>query len=146
MVAEWILSAVTAGGYALVGAVATDAWETARSGVTHLFSRTNQRRADLATEWADDTSAEITAAPAGQQTQVRRRWEQTWQQRLADLVEEHPDLGEELRTWVDDLRRRLPAAEQARVNTFIARDHATQYNAPDGTITVNVGPDRSSTS
>ena len=142
MVAEWILSAVAAGGSALVGAVATDAWQTARSGVTRLFGRTDRRRADLAARWADETAAEITAAPAGQREQVRQRWEQTWQQRLADLVEEHPELGEELRTWAVGLCRQLPTAEQGRVNTFIARDHATQYNAPDGTITVNVGPNR----
>ncbi|GAB3955429.1 hypothetical protein GCM10027614_64670 [Micromonospora vulcania] len=63
-----------------------------------------------------------------------------WQQRLADLVEEHPELGEEVRVWAADLRQRLPASESKWVNTFIATDNATQYNAPGGSITVTNHP------
>jgi hypothetical protein len=60
----------------------------------------------------------------------------TWQQRLADLVEEYPEIGEELQAWVQQVQAQLPSAQQTWVNTFLARDHATQYNAPGGSITV----------
>ncbi|MFI6233288.1 hypothetical protein ACIBD9_06995 [Micromonospora sp. NPDC050784] len=136
MLEGWILSAVAAGGSALAGAVATDAWQSARTGVAGLFGRAGQRRAELAEVWADQTAAEIASAPAGQQVAVRQRLALVWQQRLADLVEEHPELGDELRIWAADLRRRLPALQSDWVNTFIASDNATQYNAPGGSITV----------
>lgn len=136
MLEGWLLSAATAGGSALIGAVATDVWQSARAGVCRLFGRAGQRRGDMAQGWADQTAAEITGAPSEQQIEVRQRLALLWQQRLADLVEEHPELGDEVRMWAADLRQQLPAAEKDWVNTFIAGGNATQYNAPGGSITV----------
>ncbi|MEH1168878.1 hypothetical protein V6V47_26175 [Micromonospora sp. CPCC 205539] len=136
MLEGWILSAVAAGGSALAGAAATDAWQSARAGIARLFGRAGQRRADLAEVWADETAAEIAAAPVRQQVEVRQRLALVWQQRLADLVQEYPDLDDELRGWAGELRQRLPAAQRHWVNTFVATDNATQYNAPGGSITV----------
>ena len=142
MIPEWLMSVVAAGGSAFVGAVATDAWTGARAAMGRLFGRGGPRRQEIAEQLADQTAAEIEAAPADRQIEVRERWAARWQDRLADLVAEYPDLGEELRAWAEQLRAELPTAQQTWVNTFIARDNAVQYNAPGGTITVTNSGDR----
>jgi hypothetical protein len=133
---DWLTSIAVAGGSALVSAAATDAWESARSGMAHLFGRGGQRRRDAAERWADQTATAIEQAPESDLAATRERLALAWQQRLADLIEEYPEFGEDLRSWVQHMQALLPAAEQTWVNTFVARDHATQYNAPGGSITV----------
>ncbi|MFC8615537.1 hypothetical protein ACFT9M_03815 [Micromonospora purpureochromogenes] len=140
MIPEWLLGVAAAGGSAFVGAAATDAWETARAGAVALFGRGGQRRTELVTRWADETAAEIEQTVEEQRLHVRERLAPIWQQRLADLVEEYPEVGEELRVWVQQLQERLPRPQQNWVNTFIARDKSQQYNAPGGSITLNASP------
>jgi hypothetical protein len=140
MIPEWLLSVAAAGGSAFVGAAASDAWQAARAGVVALFGRGGQRRGELAEQWADQTAAEIEQAPEEQRPQVRERLAPVWQQRLADLVQEYPEVGEELRAWAQRLQAQLPAAQQTWVQTYIARDHSHQYNAPHGSINVNTYP------
>ncbi|MFV2085747.1 hypothetical protein [Micromonospora sp. LOL_021] len=135
MVAEWLIAVAGAGGSALAGAVATDAWNVARGGLSKLFGRGGDRRAALAGRWADETAAAIEAAD--DRPAVLEREARTWQQRFADLLEEFPEAAEELREWADQVRRELPVAHQSTVNTFVARDDSTQYNALNGTITIH---------
>jgi hypothetical protein len=61
----------------------------------------------------------------------------TWQQRFADLLQEFPEAVEELGEWAEQVRSELPAAQQSFVNTFLARDNSTQYNAPGGNMTIH---------
>jgi hypothetical protein len=136
VVLEWLMQVVATGGSAFVGAAGTDTWQFARSGVVRLFGRGGQRRQDAVGRWADQTAAEIEQAPEAERTLLRERLALTWQQRLGDLVEEYPEVGEEVQAWVRQVQAQLPAAQQTWVNTFVARDHATQYNAPGGSITV----------
>jgi hypothetical protein len=136
MISDWLVPVVSAAGAALAGASATDAWQSARSGVVRLFGRAGQRQAELAQAWAEETATEIAAASAEERPQLVQQWAETWQRRLAGLIEEYPELADELQKWARDLRAQLPSAQQEWVNTFVARDHATQYNAPGGSITV----------
>jgi hypothetical protein len=133
---EWLMSVAAAGGSAFVGAATTDTWQGARNGIVRLFGHGGQRRRDAAERWAEQTATVIEQAPENERTAIRDRLAVTWHQRLADLVEEYPELGEELQSWVEQVQAQLPAAQQTWANTFIARGHATQYNAPGGSITV----------
>lgn len=65
MAVEWIAAATAAGGTALIGAAATDAWQTARDGVVKLFTRGGKRRADLVRDHLDRDAAMIEAAGPG---------------------------------------------------------------------------------
>lgn len=106
---DWLLPVVAAGGSAFVGAAGTDAWQSARSGVLRLFGRGGQRRRDAAERWADQTAAEIEQAPDAERTVLRERLALTWQQRLADLAEEYPEIGEELQAWARHVQEQLPS-------------------------------------
>jgi hypothetical protein len=90
---DWLMSVAAAGGSAFVGAAATDAWQGARNGMVRLFGRGGQRRRDAAERWADQTATVIEQAPENERTAIRERLAVTWQQRLADLVEEYPELS-----------------------------------------------------
>jgi hypothetical protein len=106
--------------------------------MARLFGQGGQRRRDAAVRWADQTATAIEQAPESERAATRERLAVTWQQRLADLVEEYPEAGEDLRSWVRQVQAQLPAAGQTWVNSFVARDNATQYNALGGSITVTI--------
>jgi hypothetical protein len=133
----WLITLAASGGSALVGAVATDAWQLARGGLTALFGRAGARRQELAAEQADQTAAEIEATSDAEQASVRDRLATRWQDRLVDFLTEFPEAEDELRAWAASVRAQLPAQHQNWMNLFVARDNATQYNAPGGSITVH---------
>ncbi|MFI7492948.1 hypothetical protein ACIBXA_31705 [Micromonospora echinaurantiaca] len=135
MVAEWAMTVAGVAGSALAGAVATDAWNAARGGLSKLFGRGGERRAELAGRWADETAAAVDVAD--DRSTALEREARTWQQRFSDLLEEFPEAAEDLREWATQVRSELPAAQQSFMNTFLAQHNSTQYNAPGGNMTIH---------
>ncbi|MGH3802017.1 MAG: hypothetical protein ACRDTD_18155 [Pseudonocardiaceae bacterium] len=123
-----------AGGSALVGAMATDAWQATRSGVARLFGRDGPAR-QTAIEVQLDGNAEL-VAQARDAEEVRRSLVPVWRLQLEALLREHPDVVEELRVLVAQVREALPALQQTWVQTNIARDQATQNIVQQGTLHV----------
>jgi hypothetical protein len=103
------------GGAALVGAAATDAWQTARAGFARLLSRGDSRRQQLAETRLDNTAAQVSGAAEAGRDEVRGRELAVWSARLADFVEEYPETAEELRALTEQVRSALPAAQQTWV-------------------------------
>jgi hypothetical protein len=120
MVAGWITGAASAGGTALIGAAATDAWQTARDGVVRLFARGGERRAELVRDHLDRDVAVIEAAGPGERDEVRARLLPAWQVRLADLLEEFPEAREELSAWAEQVRAQLPDVQASWVQNITA--------------------------
>jgi hypothetical protein len=137
VVPETLLVVLASGGSALVGAVATDAWQSARGGLVRLFAHAGQRRAETAAHWVDEMASELDRPELADRPEAERQWAQTWQQRLYDLAEEYPEIGDDIQAWARSVRAQLPADKQDRADTFISRDHSQQYNAPGGSITVH---------
>ena len=112
---------VAAFGTALVGAIATDAWQQVREVVAGLWRRVHPRRED------DDIGAEldelrerVLAARRDADADTEQALEGTWQVRLQQLLRADPDLAAELRRVLDQvLTPALTPAEQARVVTII---------------------------
>jgi hypothetical protein len=133
VVAEWIQQLATKGGAALVGAAATDAWQSARSGVVRLFGRAGSRRQDLAEVWLDEDAAALQNSGPDERVRLRSELAPAWQQRMADMLTEFPEMREELEAWINQVQSELPAAEQSWVQTnFAGRDayvvqHGNQY-------------------
>jgi hypothetical protein len=119
----------------LVGAAATQTWNTTRTGFLRLFHRGG--RHDLAERRLDDTSGEIErAADPAERDRVRAELVSAWQTRLGDLLEEHPEAVTELR----DLLRTLGADETKNVHTtnVTAYDQATVSVSHGGTINATI--------
>jgi hypothetical protein len=124
-----------AGGSALVGAMATDAWQATRSGVARLFGRGGSARQAAVEAQLDGNAALVAQAP--NPDEVRASLVPVWRLQLEALLREYPDVVEELRVLVGQVRESLPAAQQAWVQTNIARDQATQNIVQHGTLHVH---------
>jgi hypothetical protein len=120
------LSAATA----LVGQMATDAWE----GTKTLFLRVF-RRGEEGQETAVHAQLELGAAQVAGATDVERARQMllpAWQLQLETLLRDHPEVEAELREILTQIE--APQAAQEWHQTNIARDHGTTYAAQGGNV------------
>jgi hypothetical protein len=125
----------TAGGHALVGAMATDAWTATRSWVVGLFDRGGAAGQAAIEAQLDDHAALV--AHAEDPDEVREGLATVWRLQFQALLRQHPDLEGELRELVSRVHQALPAAQQTWVQTNIARDQARQNIVQHGTLHVH---------
>ncbi len=137
MLGEVAAALAEAGGSALVGAMATDAWQATRSGVARLFGRDGSARRAAIEAQLDGNAALV--AQAEDPDEVRASLVPVWRLQLEALLREYPDVVEELRVLVGQARESLPASQQAWVQTNIAHDRATQNIVQHGTLHVHPG-------
>ncbi|MGH3939357.1 MAG: hypothetical protein ACRDTG_12115 [Pseudonocardiaceae bacterium] len=135
MLIEALTALAGAGGAALVGAMATDAWTSTRSGVARLFGRAGAAQQAVIEAQLDGNAALV--AQADDPDEVRRSLVPVWRLQLEALLRQHPEAEQELRALVSQVREALPP--QTWVQTNIARDHATQYNVQHGNMHVHPG-------
>jgi len=117
MLNEVLLATASAGGAAVVQAMADDAWESVRATVTGWFARQAQEKAALATERLDRSAVAVRTADPDQADAVIARETALWTGKLEDLLTDHPDLLPEVQqlsrqhgstsvvnVWISDLR------------------------------------------
>ncbi|TXS76053.1 hypothetical protein EAO76_11505 [Streptomyces sp. sk2.1] len=127
-----------AGGTALVGAAATDAWTTARTGFARLLGRGDTRGELVAARRLDGTAAEVERIPEARREAVRGELVGSWTTRLGDLLEENPEAAVELRELISRVRAELPVTVQSGSQVNIANGGGVQHISQYGDI--NVGP------
>jgi hypothetical protein len=112
---------VAAFGTALVGAIATDAWQRVREAVAGLWRRVYpQREDDGIVAELDELREQVLVARRDGDTGTERALEGAWQLRLQQLLRADPALAAELQRMLDQvLTPALTPAEQARVGTII---------------------------
>src|SRR5580698_5378320 len=92
----------------LVAAAAGNAWEAARRGFARIMGRGNSTRTELAEHRLDETRQQL-------RDELRDGSERqdalitTWRTRLADLLEEDPDIADDLRALLGDLSADISA-------------------------------------
>src|SRR5271169_2546288 len=122
---------VAAFGTALVGAIATDAWQQVRKAVTGLWRRVHPLREDGGIgDELDELRDQVLAARRDGDVGTERALEGAWQLRLQQLLRADPALAAELQRVLDQvLTPALTPAEQTRVGTIImtgrSRDSST---------------------
>lgn len=135
MLAEALAALAGVGGTAVVGAMATDAWQATRSQVARLFRRGGRNRQAVVEAQLDHHAALVERS--GDPDQARQSLAGLWSLELQELLAEHPDAAEELQEVIEQVRAQLPARQQAWVQTNIARDQATQNIVQHGTLHVH---------
>ncbi|TXK42194.1 hypothetical protein [Nonomuraea sp. C10] len=138
MLTESLVALAASGGAALVGAMATDAWQATRSGVARLFSRQGPER-QAAVEAQLDGNV-VLVERAGDPGQARQKLVPVWEMALAQLLEEHPEVEAELRELVARVREALPDAQRVQHQYNIARDNSRQFSVMDGDINYYASP------
>ena len=112
---------VAAFGTALVGAIATDAWQQVHGAIVGLWRRVHPRRDDDAIgAELDELREQVLAARRDHDAGTERALEGAWQLRLGQLLRADRALEAELWRVLDQvLTPALTPAEQARVGTII---------------------------
>jgi hypothetical protein len=123
---EEIAALAAAGGATLVGAMATDAWEAARSGVARLLSRNDRRRAEVVEAQLEEDAALVRGA-GEDGDQVREELAPAWGRRLAAVLQENPGAADELRVLVERLRAEVPPQQQAWIQHVTATQGGTAF-------------------
>ncbi|MEV6668724.1 hypothetical protein [Streptomyces sp. NPDC051162] len=123
-----LIALASAGGTAVVSAMATDGWNTLRSGVVTLW---RQFRPDSASELEldlDTTRSTLLSTPASEVEQVRQALQSAWQGRMLTLFLNDAAAAAEF----EALLSRLGEAGTSRTNTSFhaeVRDHGRVYQA-----------------
>lgn len=122
---------VLAAGTALVSAMATDAWQQARTAVVAWWRKVHPAQADAVGAEMDAARAQVLAARDRGDEDTEQALAGTWRLHLQQLLDVSPTAGPELRRLLDEhLIPALPMGEQTRIRQIIinaqARDHARQ--------------------
>ncbi|WP_051969484.1 hypothetical protein [Kitasatospora azatica] len=129
-----LASLAMAGATTIVSAMATGAWEAARTGIVQLFRRRGQDPAAIEAR-LDDDAAEV--AREEDRDAARQDLVGSWRRRLATLLREHPEAEAELRALMEALSKELPQNAQNWVQNNSA-ENGGQVNATQGGGTINV--------
>jgi hypothetical protein len=106
---DGLVSLASLAGRTVVAAAATDAWGTVRRGFARLLGRGDSGRTELAERRLEQTWEDLAGVPAAELEQAQSQLSVTWQTRLLDLLEEHPETAADLRALVEQIQARLPA-------------------------------------
>jgi hypothetical protein len=125
---------VLAAGTALVGAMATDAWQQACTAVVAWWRKAHPGQVDMVESELNTTRAQVLAARERGDEDIEQTLASIWRLRLQHLLDQDAAVGPALQRLLDEhLTPALSAAEQARVQQIIinahARDQARQYIA-----------------
>ncbi len=132
-VEEPLLSLASMGGQAIVTAAVTDAWESVKRRVARLIGRGDQQQADLVDRRLEQSREELAGAPPSQLEQIEMQVAAAWRTRLLDALEEYPEIADELKVLVDEVR-----AARLSARTVSAAGHGVAAGR-DVTITASGG-------
>lgn len=138
MLEEAVAALTMTGATSIVAAMATEAWQSTRTGVTRLF-----RRGAPAQQAAVSARLDGDAELVGQAVDAegfRQSLVPAWQLQLTALVAEYPDAAEELAALVQQVRDALPADRACQVQQNIARDRGQVFASLGGDVIVHGSP------
>jgi multidrug resistance efflux pump len=142
---EELLSLVSLAARTLVSAAATDTWTTTKRGFARLLGRGDRQQTEVAERRLEATCEELVNVPSAELKQTRAQAETTWQTRLMDLLEEHPEMAPSLRALVEQAQVELSAVDVAAAGQGVAAGRDVVVSASGGgvaavTIHGNVAP------
>ncbi|MFE6083638.1 hypothetical protein [Streptomyces virginiae] len=126
-----------AAGSALVGAMATDTWTQAKAAIAGIWGRFRPDRVAVVEQDLDELRLEVLATREHNDTATRDALAADWQQQLARLLRQNPDLADDLQRVLDDVL--TPSlAEEERGHVYqqinIARDRGRAFGVQGGNL------------
>jgi hypothetical protein len=132
----------TAAATVVVKLLATASWEQARSAVGRLWRRVHPERAETVQAELEDSRAEVLAARQVGDEQVEQDLVGEWQGRLRRLLTADPQLADELRQVVGELRLALAevdAPQGATINMQATAFGTSRINQAGRDLHVTTG-------
>ncbi|MFI6737750.1 hypothetical protein ACIBI9_32925 [Nonomuraea sp. NPDC050451] len=125
---------VLAAGTALVTAMATDAWQSARDGAVALWRKVRPEQADAVEAELVEVRDQVLEARRDGDTDTEQALAGSWQVRLQQLLRADPSLAGELRRVLEeDLTPVLSRDESTRIGSIVmkatASGHGRVYQA-----------------
>jgi hypothetical protein len=108
------------GAIALVAAMATGAFQAARSGIGRLFGRLGRERQTAVEAQLDDEETLVAQADSAGRDEVREALVPAWGLKLARLLKDQPAAEQELRELLAQIQAVLPNSQQQWVQNIIA--------------------------
>jgi len=127
MVVEALMQLAAAGGGAVVGAMATDAWHVTRDGIARLFSRRGEHEQQAVLAELDRDAKALAAAGENERELMERELADRWRQRLVSLLDAEPDAA-------DDLKDLVTVTERQFVQHIVARDSGRAFGVQGGNL------------
>lgn len=158
MLTEALTALGAAGGTAVVGAMATDAWQAARDHVARLFDRSDASRLEAIEAVLDGDADILIGADEADRESVRQELAAVWRRRMVRLLDQHPDAAPDLEELITAIRLRLSPEQQGWVQhntataggTVIAHQgtgsqhiHYDQSPSDQGSLDPDAGEDSS---
>ncbi|WP_379522570.1 hypothetical protein [Nonomuraea insulae] len=97
---EALAALAAAGGTALVEAMTTDAWTSAKQSFARLLGRGKPERQEVAERRLERARQELAGTTGAELERARTKQEAAWRLRLSDLLEDDPAAEAELRVLV----------------------------------------------
>ncbi|MEU0679405.1 hypothetical protein [Streptomyces albogriseolus] len=138
MLDQTLAALALSGATTVVAAMATDAWEAARTGTARLLGRGEPPR-QATVEHQLDADAELVLSEADSPG-ARRELVPVWNRRLAAFLRENPAAADELRALLDEIRPALPQGESCWVQQVTAHGQGTAFGVQGGDIHYHAGP------
>lgn len=139
---EGLENLAESGAIALVGAIATEAFQAARSGIGRLFGRRGSKERDAAQARLDEDADLVRRTEAAERDELRDDLARLWRRRLRLLLAEDPESGRELSELVAQIQAVLPKQQQQWTQTNIAHSQGTVYASLGGDVIHYQTPDR----
>ena len=132
MLVEGLMTLAALAGNTVVAAATTDAWEAARCKLARLLGRGDPKREQLAEQRLEETRQQLTGPEGAELERARAALAERWAGRLADLLEEDPGVGADLRTLVQEIQAQLPAGVVAAADHAVAAGRDMNTTASGG--------------
>jgi len=133
-----LMALATVAGNTVVTAAVTDAWEAARKGFARLLGRGDPDRTKAVEQRLEDTRERLTEATGADLERTRAALEAQWVTRLADLLEDDPDVEADLRTVVQQIQAQLPAGMVSAADHAVAAGRDVNISAASGGVAAGV--------
>jgi hypothetical protein len=117
MLPEILASLAATAATAVVAAMGTDAWESARSRVARLLGRNDRQRVKFIEAQLDEDATLV--HDADERDKVRAELAPLWGRRLAGLLQANPDAAEELQGLIKQVRTELPPTQREWLQQYI---------------------------
>jgi hypothetical protein len=114
--------------------MATDAWQSARTGVVALWRRVRPEQTEVVEVELAEVRGQVLQARRDSDTDTEQALAGAWQVRLQQLLRADPSLAGEIKQVLDEvLIPALEPADQARIGSLVmnaeARGHGRVYQA-----------------
>ncbi|MFJ2632881.1 hypothetical protein ACIO6U_13180 [Streptomyces sp. NPDC087422] len=138
---ESLATLAAAASTTLVAAMATDAWQTARTGILRVLRRGAEHEPGALAAQLDSEAALVVAADdAGA---ARESLQPGWRLRLEQFLRDNPEAAEAIRELTVRLEAELPGSEQQWVRyhqNVEAHDNARAFGVQNGNVIIHEAP------